>query len=243
MQALRSALQNLVVFGLMGVFGIFGAPIVLWSRAWTLWWMKVYVRWSLALTRIICGLRCEWRGPVPTGPAVVAAKHQSLLDVLMLFHILPEPHFVMKRELVWVPIFGQYALRIGCIWVVREQHGQGQTMMRRLQKGWSGSGQIVIYPQGTRVPPGTHKPYRRGAALAYAELGLPMVLAATNVGWFWPKKGITRRPGTAVVEFLETLPPGLPRDEVMRRTEGSIEAASDRLSAEAERQLGTGAEG
>ncbi len=238
MQGLRSALQNLAVFGLMGVFGILGAPFVLWSRAWTLAWMKLYVRWSLGLTRAICGLRAEIRGPVPSGPVVVAAKHQSLLDVLMLFHALPEPHFVMKRELVWVPVFGQYALRIGCIWVVREQRGQGQTMMRRLQKGWSGTGQIVIYPQGTRVPPGTHKPYRRGAALAYLELGLPMVLAATNVGWFWPKKGITRRPGTAVVEFLETLPPGLPRDEVMRRMEASIESASDRLGAEAQKELG-----
>lgn len=239
MQWARSALQNLMVFSLMGVMGIVGAPLVLWSRAWTLRWMKLYVRWTLALTRILCGLRTEFRGTPPAGPAIVAAKHQSLLDVLMLFHILPEPHFVMKRELVWVPVFGQYALRIGCIWVVREQRGQGQTMMRRLQKGWSGTGQIVIYPQGTRVPPGTYKPYRRGAALAYAELNLPMVLAATNVGWFWPKAGVLRRPGTAVIEFLETLPPGLPRDEVMRRMEGSIEAASDRLGRSARAQAGT----
>ncbi len=241
MQWARSALQTLAVFGLMGIMGIVGAPLVLWSRVWTLWWMKLYVRWALAMTRIICGLHAEIRGPVPAGPAVVASKHQSLLDVLMLFHALPEPHFVMKRELVWVPVFGQYALRIGCIWVAREQRGQGQTMMRRLQKGWSGTGQIVIYPQGTRVPPATYKPYRRGAALAYAELGLPMVLAATNVGWFWPKSGIMRRRGTAVVEFLETLPPGLPRDQVMRRMETAIESASETLGVEAATLIGRAA--
>lgn len=243
MQGLRSVLHNLAIFGLMGLMGVLGAPFVLWSRAWTLRWMKLYVRWTLALTRLLCGLCAEWRGPVPQGPVVVAAKHQSLLDVLMLFHALPEPHFVMKRELIWVPVFGQYALRIGCIWVVREQRGQGQTMLRRLEKGWSGTGQIVIYPQGTRVPPGTAKPYRRGAALAYGELGLPMVLAATNAGWFWPKKGILRRPGTAVVEFLDTLPPGLPRDEVMARMEASIEAVSNRLGDAAAAELGRGADG
>jgi 1-acyl-sn-glycerol-3-phosphate acyltransferase len=74
--------------------------------------------------------------------------------------------------------------------------------------------------------------------MAYENFGLPMVLAATNVGWFWPKRGILRRPGTAVLEFLETLPPGLPRAEVMRRMEGAIEAASDRLGEEAAWQLG-----
>jgi 1-acyl-sn-glycerol-3-phosphate acyltransferase len=111
-------------------------------------------------------------------------------------------------------------------------------MLRRLQSKHTGSGQIVIYPQGTRVPPGEVRPYRRGAAMAYESFGVPMVLAATNVGWFWPKRSLLRRPGTAVVEFLETLPPGLPRAEAMQRMEISIEAASDRLGEEAAKQLG-----
>jgi 1-acyl-sn-glycerol-3-phosphate acyltransferase len=233
MQTLRSAMLTLLMYLLMGVFGLLGAPVVLWSRDWTRRWMKLYIRTVLALTRIICGLRIELRGQAPRQAVIVAAKHQSMLDVLILFNALPEPRFVMKRSLVWAPVFGLYALRIGCIWIKREKRGEASTMMRRLQKTHSQTGQVVIYPQGTRVPPGTYKPYRRGAAMAYAEFGLPMVLAATNVGWFWPKKGITRRPGTAVLEFLETLPPGLPRAEVMQRMETSIEAASDRLGDEA----------
>jgi len=157
--------------------------------------------------------------------------------VLILFEALPEARFVMKRELVWAPVFGLYALRVGCIWIKREKRGEASTMMRRLQKNHTETGQIVIYPQGTRVPPGEHRPYRRGAAMAYAEFGLPMVLAATNVGWFWPKTGILRRPGTAVVEFLETLPPRLPGKRVMARMEEVIEAASDRLGDEARAML------
>lgn len=238
MQWLRSAIHLVLIYALMGLMGIGGAPFVLWSRTWTLGWMKLWTGAVFGLARRLCGIRVEWRGPVPREPVVIAAKHQSMLDVLMLFHILPEPRFVMKRELVWAPVFGLYALRIGCIWIDREKKGEGKTMLARLEKAQARRGQIVIYPQGTRVPPGTYKPYRRGAALAYEAFGLPMVLAATNVGWFWPRKGILRRPGTAVVEFLETLPPGLPRAELMQRMESVIEAASNRLGEEAARQLG-----
>jgi 1-acyl-sn-glycerol-3-phosphate acyltransferase len=238
MQWLRSVVLIFLVYLLMAVMGIIGAPVVLWSRSWTRSWMKLYARGVFVMARWLCGLRVEIRGPVPTGAVVVAAKHQSLLDVFMLFTALPEPHFVMKRELVWAPVLGLYALRAGCIWITREKHGEGKTMLRRLQNRHKGSGQIAIYPQGTRVPPGEVRPYRRGAAMVYENFGLPMVLVAANVGWFWPKRSLRRRPGTAVLEFLETLPPGLPRAEVMQRMEASIEAASDRLGEEAARQLG-----
>ena len=238
MQWLRSAILIFLVYFLMALMGIVGAPVVLWSRAWTQRWMKLYARSAIALTRWLCGLRVEVRGPLPSGPMVVASKHQSLLDVLVLFAVVPEPHFVMKRELIWAPVLGLYALRAGSIWITREKRGEGKTMLRRLQSKHQGSGQIVIYPQGTRVPPGVVMPYRRGAAMAYEGFGLPMMLAATNVGWFWPKRSILRRPGTAVLEFLETLPPGLPRAEVMQRMETTIEAASHRLDEEAAKQLG-----
>ncbi len=243
MQWPRSAILVFLVYLLMAVMGVIGAPVVLWSRAWTRGWMKLYARSAIVLTRWLCGLRVEWRGPVPSGAVVVASKHQSFLDVLMMFAALPEPHFVMKRELVWAPVLGLYALRVGCIWIKREKRGEGKTMLRRLENRHRGSGQIVIYPQGTRVPPGTFMPYRSGAAMAYKNFGLPMVLAATNVGWFWPKRGIRRRPGTAVLEFLETLPPGLPRGQLMRRMEVAIETASNRLGEEAARQLGVDAAG
>ncbi len=243
MQWLRSAILVFLVYLLMAVMGLVGAPVVLWSRAWTRGWMKLYSRGAIVLTRWLCGLRVEWRGPVSSGAVVVASKHQSLLDVLMMFAALPEPHFVMKRSLIWAPVLGLYALRAGSIWITREKRGEGKTMLRRLEGRHKGSGQIAIYPQGTRVPPGEVKPYRRGAAMVYEAFGLPMVLAATNVGWFWPKRCILRRPGTAVLEFLETLPPGLPRAEVMRRMETEIDAASNRLGAAAAQQLEVDAAG
>ncbi len=97
MQWLRSAILVFLVYALMAVMGIAGAPVVLWSRAWAVGWMKLYARGVFVLARWLCGLRVEWRGPTPSGAVVVASKHQSLLDVLMMFSALPEPHFVMKR--------------------------------------------------------------------------------------------------------------------------------------------------
>ena len=240
MQRLRSAILVLLALLLMAVMGVAGLPVVLWSRAWTRAWMKLYASAVFVLVRWLCGLRVEVRGPVPSGAVLVAAKHQSMLDVLMLFAALPEPHFVMKRALVWVPVLGLYALRAGCISITREKYGEVKAMLRRLENMESGGGQIAIYPQGTRVSPGTMRPYRRGAALVYENFGLPMVLAATNAGWFWPKSVFLLRPGTAVLEFLETLPPGLPRAELMRRMETAIEAASNRLGEEAASELGIG---
>jgi 1-acyl-sn-glycerol-3-phosphate acyltransferase len=238
MQWLRSLILVFLVYLLMAAVGIIGGPLVLWSGAWTRSAMRFYARGVFTLARWLCGLRVEWRGPVPTGAVVVASKHQSFLDVLMLFAVLPEPRFVMKRSLIWAPVLGLFALRAGSVWIRREKRGEGKTMLRRLENRHKGSSQIAIYPQGTRVPPGEVRPYRRGAVLAYENFDLPMVLAATNVGWFWPKRGIICHPGTAVLEFLETLPPGLPREQVMHRMETEIEAASNRLGEEAAKQLG-----
>jgi len=231
----RSALAVGLAYALMLAMGALGAPVVLWRARWTRAWNRLYIRLAFALTRAIAGLRVEIRGEVPTDDVVIAAKHQSLLDVLALYRALPEGRFVMKRELMWMPVFGLYARRTGAVPIDRRG---GQGTARRLAEAFRGtSGQVVVFPQGTRVAPGTRAPYRRGAAHLQAALGRPLVLAATNGGWFWPRRGIARRPGTAVVEFLERHPPGLSPEAAHRLIETRIEAASDRLGAEAARQL------
>ena len=96
MQWLRSATLIFLVYLLMAVMGILGAPVVLWSQSWTRGWMKLYARAAMVLTQWLCGLRVEWRGTVPSGAVVVASKHQSLLDVLMMFTALPEPHSLSR---------------------------------------------------------------------------------------------------------------------------------------------------
>ena len=231
MPFLRGTLFTVLAYGLMVAMGVAGAPFVLWRTDWTRAWQKLYIALAFGLARGICGITVEIRGPVPEGTVIVAAKHQSLLDVLAIYRALPEPRFVMKRELLWMPVFGLYARRTGAVPIDRSG---GRGTLKQLAGNFAGkTGQFVIYPQGTRVAPGVKAPYRKGGAVLYEALDLPMVLAVTNGGWFWPRRGVSKFPGLAVVEFLETVPPGLPVKEATRLIEARIETASERLSDEA----------
>ncbi len=231
----RGLLLVLWVYGLMAVMGLTCAPIVaLRPRRATLAIIHLYVRMVLGAARILCGLRTELRGEIPPEGVIVAAKHQSFLDILILVDALPRPRFVMKKSLVWAPVLGYYARKIGCVAVDR---GAGGRAVREMVAGTSADGEpghLIIYPQGTRVRPGAKAPYKAGVAALQGALRAPVAPAATNAGVFWPRKGIWRRPGVAVVEFLAPIEAGAPRDVLMASLEGEVEAASDRLLAEAE---------
>jgi 1-acyl-sn-glycerol-3-phosphate acyltransferase len=140
----------------------------------------------------------------------------------------------MKASLKWAPILGWYALRIGCVPVDRGRRARAvEQMVQGVRQGRAGPGQLVIYPQGTRVAPGAYLPYKVGTAVLYAELGQPLVPAATNVGVFWPRKGIYRKPGLAVVEFLAPIAPGGTPSDVLRDVERRVEQRSNALMREA----------
>jgi 1-acyl-sn-glycerol-3-phosphate acyltransferase len=134
---------------------------------------------------------------------------------------------------MWTPVIGLYAKRLGCVPVDR---GRGGAAMARMIKDVAAEfrdpGQLIIYSQGTRVAPGHKKPYKVGTAVLYRDLGNPCVPAATNVGLFWPRKGILRLPGLAVVEFLDPIPPGMAKAEFMAHLEQVVEARTDDLMRE-----------
>ena len=218
----------------MAVVAVLWAIPALISRELAVSGVHAYSRWVVASARILVGLKVEIRGQIPEGPVLIAAKHQSFFDIIVFGAILRRPRFVMKRELIYTPFLGQYALRVGCVPVDRGKGGKAVSKMKAdVAKGADFPGQLVIYPQGTRVAPGDKLPYKIGAGLLYAQLGQPCHLAATNIGYFWPKRGIYRKRGTAVLEFLPPLDPGLSVSTFMRRIEPQIEAASGRLLAEA----------
>lgn len=223
----------------MVICGVICAPFALWSREGAYASIRVYLRivfWGL---KTFCGLTAETRGPIPTGDVIVAAKHQSFLDILILCRVLPRPAFVMKRSLVFAPILGAYALRIGAAPVRRGGGREAvEEMVAEVARRGALNGQLVIFPQGTRVAPGVEAPYRTGAHHLYRAYRLPCVPAALNTGHFWPRRDVLRRPGVAVVEFLPPLPPDLPLDAFLAELEASIEPASDRLSAEAKTRFG-----
>jgi 1-acyl-sn-glycerol-3-phosphate acyltransferase len=180
------------------------------------------------------GLKVEVRGTPPMDEVMIAAKHQSFFDIIVIYHAIPRGKFIMKRELIYAPLLGWYALRAGCIPVDRGKRGQAINKMKAdVEKGRSYPGQLVIYPQGTRVAPDDKKPYKAGTGFLYNQLGQTCIPIATNIGHFWPKRGYLRLPGTAVVEFLDPIPPGLGVKEFMVKLEETVETNSDRLLAEA----------
>jgi 1-acyl-sn-glycerol-3-phosphate acyltransferase len=222
------------MYAAMAILAVVFTPFAIFSRGAAYRACHTYCRWVRFTARWMVGLHSEIRGTVPTGEVLVAAKHQSFFDILLIFGALPRAKFIMKRELVYAPILGQYALRIGCIPVDRGKRGQAIAKMKAdVAAGAADPGQLMIYPQGTRVAPGAYLPYKVGTGLLYEQLGQPCIPAATNVGVFWPKRGILRRPGIAVVEFLPAMAPGLPVTDFMAALEQTIETASNRLMAEA----------
>lgn len=190
-----------------------------------------FVRWA---ARVLVGLRSEIRGPVPEGEVIIASKHQSFFDIILIVDAVPRPKFIMKKQILWTPIVGYFAKAIGCIPVDRGKRGTAiKQMVADVNEGRAKPGQLIIFPQGTRVAAGARKPYKVGTGVLYDQTGQAVVPAATNVGVFWKRHGIMRWPGLAVVEFLPEIAPGQRVGPFMRELEAVVEEASDRLMTEA----------
>lgn len=233
-QWLRSLVFVGLVYFAMVPIGLAFLPWAMASRKGAVAAAHAWCRFVLWLAPWMVGIRTEIRGTPPRGEVMIAAKHQSFLDIILIYAAVPHAKFIMKRELTRAPILGQYALRLGCIPVDRGKRGQAvKKMLQDVAAGTADPGQLIIYPQGTRIAPGVKAPYKIGTGALYQELGQPCVPVACNVGLFWPRKGILRKPGLAVVEFLPPIPPGLPIGAFMERLESEVETVSDRLMAEA----------
>lgn len=233
-QWLRSVLFSGQMYLMMAVMAVGFAPWALVDRRGALAAVHAWCRWVRWSARWMIGLRSQVRGAVPTGAVMVAAKHQSFFDIIMLVSVLPRPRFIMKKQLVWAPILGWYALRIGCVPVDRGKRGAAiKAMVERVASGQQEPGQLIIFPQGTRVAPGAQREYKVGVSVLYDALAAPVVPVSCNVGVFWPRQRVYRAPGLAVIEFLPEIAPGLPRREFLSEIEQMIESRSGALMAEA----------
>jgi 1-acyl-sn-glycerol-3-phosphate acyltransferase len=234
LQWVRSVLFIIQMYAAMPVLAIVYTPVAIFSRPAAFAACHAYCRWVRWTASWMIGLKSEVRGAPPTDQVLVAAKHHSFFDIIILFGSMPRAKFIMKKELKWAPILGWYALRIGCVPVDRGKRGQAiAAMMKAVEEGRQDPGQLIIYPEGTRTAPGAKPAYKVGSSVLYAQLNQDCVPAATNVGAFWPRQGFYRRPGLAVVEFLPRIAPGLSNAEFMAALETGIEAATNRLLAEA----------
>jgi 1-acyl-sn-glycerol-3-phosphate acyltransferase len=200
---------------------------------------KFWARTNIWLLRIVCGIKVDFRGleKIPPGPLLVSSKHQSLWETFALLPILSDPAYIMKRELMWIPFFGWYTWKAGMIPVDRKRGSQALTEMNvHARRELARDRQIIIFPEGTRRPPGAEPRYKYGVVHLYAEMGVPCLPIALNSGVFWPRRSMRRYPGTIRVEVLDAIPPGLGKNEFFERLQREVETATARLVAEGERE-------
>ena len=195
---------------------------------------KSWGRSNLRLLRLVCGIDVAWIGleKIPRGPLIVAAKHQSSWETFALLTLFDDPTFIVKRELMWIPLFGWYIWKARMIPVDRGARTQALVAMtERARVQLEGNRQLVIFPEGTRRAPGAEPAYKFGVAHLYAETGAPCLPVALNSGLVWPRRKFLRHPGTVRVEILDPIPPGLERAQFFERLKQDIEGATARLVA------------
>jgi 1-acyl-sn-glycerol-3-phosphate acyltransferase len=231
---LRSLVFNILFYVVFVFWALVALPTFLMPRAAML---KVAAWWAgcnILLMRAICGIKVEFRGveKIPKGPLIVASKHQSMWETISLLSFFEAPFFVLKRELLFIPLFGLFLIKTRMVAIDRSAGGRALlAVMRRAAEEVKHGRQFVIFPEGTRTAPGAPPQYKAGVGLIYSECNAPCLPVALNSGLFWPRRTFLRYPGTLVVEFLDPIPPGLKRDEFLQRMESVIEQASSRLVA------------
>jgi len=235
----RSLLFNVLFYVTTTLFVVLGSPLLFAPRRWAMAALAVHSRFELWLLETIVGTRLEVRGKdkLPTGACLVASKHQSAWETFALIPLFRDPALLMKRELFWIHFHGWFSKKFEMIPVDRDKGATAlRRMLREAKKRADAGREIIIFPEGTRRAPGAPPDYKTGVYLLYEALGLPCVPVALNSGLFWPRRSLTRLPGTVIVEFLDPIPPGLRRREFLPRLQEAIETATNRLLAEAEGQ-------
>ncbi len=232
----RSVIFNLLFYLTLVVYLAAALPTLLLPYRYLIGVARAWARTNLWLLRVVCGIKADFRGleRIPRGGAIIASKHQSMWETFALFPLFADPAFILKRELMWIPFFGWFSWKAGMIPVNRGARGPALAAMTERAKAEVQRGrQIIIFPEGTRRPPGAEPQYKFGVAHLYAETGVPCVPVALNSGVFWPRRSFRRFPGTIVVQVCEPIAPGLDKSAFIARLQEVVETASAELLEEA----------
>ncbi len=234
---LRSLVFNVLFYATLIFYMLIALPAFLMPRAVVLRVAAWLAKSTIFLMRVVCNIRVELRGVenIPKGPLIVASKHQSMWETIALLRFFEAPFFVVKRQLNFIPLFGQYLIKTGMVAIDRSSGRRALIeVMRRAAEEVKHGRQFVIFPEGTRTAPGAPPQYKGGVGMIYSACGVPCLPVALNSGLFWPRRTFMRYPGTLVIEFLDPIPPGLKRDEFLERVERTIEDATNRIVAAAQ---------
>jgi 1-acyl-sn-glycerol-3-phosphate acyltransferase len=229
---LRSLVFSFWMYGLLILMGLICLPLLAGPRNWVQAVVKLWIRLVLWGLKIFCGvvLRIEGKEFLPKGGALIACKHQAMVDVLWPWLVCPSPALIFKKELSLLPIFGWYVMKLGNVMVDRGGHATAlRSMVRRARDLAEQGRQIIIFPEGTRGAPGQKLPYKPGVAALYLQMDVPCVPVALNSGLHWPAHGLIRTPGEITIRILPPIAPGLKRKAFMQELQTRIDEESKAL--------------
>jgi len=232
----RSLLSTTIFFVWAIIIGVLMIPAMLILPRHI---FKIFVTtWALGnsfILRIISNIEVEIRGKefIPTEAAIIASKHQSEWETNIFLYLLKDPVYVIKKELMYIPGYGQFAQKMGMIFIHRRGHARAlRSLIKQAKVAFQDNRSLVIFPEGTRVKPGKKVPYRTGVFGIYTECKVPIVPVVLNSGLHWPAKSFRKYPGIITIEFLPHIPPGLEKEEVIEKLQNCMERASDKLLSE-----------
>lgn len=222
MQWLRSILYALIFYPVTILLVFAGLVVTFFGRDATRGLVRTWAELNHWLCKGILGIHSEVEGTIPPGAVLIAVKHQSMYETLEMERIAGTPAIVLKRELSSIPLFGWLTRRYGVIPVERSAGAKAlRAMMEQGRAAVAEGRAVIIYPEGTRVPPGAAPPLRPGFAGLYRALGLPVVPVAVDSGHLWTR-GLLKRAGTVHFKIGETIPAGLKREEIEARVHAAI---------------------
>lgn len=231
---IRSTLFNIYYVLWTLVLGTLLLPLLAAPHKVVLAGIKLWLRGFIGGAHLIAGIKWRIEGleNLPEGACIVASKHQSAWETFFFHFLVADPVYILKKELLHIPLVGWYMRKTGMLAVDRKAGGAAlKYVLRGAEEKLANGRQIIIFPEGTRVAPLAEHPYQPGVAALYARFGsrYPVIPVALNTGMFWGRKSFTKRPGTVVVRILPAMPPGLDKKAFAEELRRRIESATAEL--------------
>jgi 1-acyl-sn-glycerol-3-phosphate acyltransferase len=226
---IRSAIFNIAFIVWTAIVGGLGLPFSFAHGTLALYVARTWAHVTLWLLKVICGITHEVKGRenIPNGAAIIASKHQSAWDTVIFWSMLRKPVFVLKKELIYIPIFGWQLVLLKGIYIDRKAGTAAMKRMLREARARTDEGySIIIFPEGTRTAAGSSNAYHPGIAALYHHLQLPVVPVALNSGRFWGRQAFVKKPGVITIEFLPAIEPGIKSRDFIPLLKERIETAS-----------------
>ena len=225
MTALRSGLFYVWLVVATLVLGPVGLFTRLFAPHRTLQVGIVWAGWLVAGLRVLCGMQVRLTGAEhlrPDEPMLIAMQHQSAFDTLVWMNLLPRVSYVFKSELRRLPVIGPMLLATGQIPVERGARGRAlPKLLLEADRAVANRRQIILFPQGTRTPPGVRVKLRSGIAALARHTGLPVVPVATDSGHLWRRQAFRKLPGTVHLHVCPAIPADTPPDEMLARIDAA----------------------